>query len=958
MRELMTMKCALSVSVVVAFTTLLGPLALADMPAIRLGDEVVRPVMHVRNGAAAGPLIGALPGDPSSIVTVTTRSGHHVVQLRSPRLGAMMSAPTPVGEIPELLPALHVEPEHVCGNGCSHEPFHHTRGYTLRTSAHRATTRSACDDPTVVDLLVLYTDDTVASSGSAGAVEALIQTGVDNINLALSNSGVTGTINLVGAVEVNYAEAGDGFTELTRLREQNDGFLDIAHELRDSMRADLVMLVTQTGGPCGVAGYGVLAGPTPLPDNAFSWVNINCIGGGVLAFAHEIGHNLGLFHDWPGDQTAFGPEVFAKGYTAPDESFQTLMSIGPAPRELVFSSPGVLFNGQPTGTEGDLAQERILAQQPANAVDVLPGAIAIVSQFRTYDHDNDGVCDADEITMGTATDIDGNTVPDEAEFDCDGNGLPDRWEISLNGALDADGDGLLDACEAARLYVDVDAVGTGSGLSWTGACVDLQSALDIATRSDGTVTEIWVAEGSYAPTSGTARAIAFDLPGGVALLGGFAGGETLASEADPAAHPTILTGDTSADDASGFANRSDNAFTILSAISQTDPIIVDGFTIRGGNGDLESPLGGTLLDEGGAVVTFRADVTFSRCRFEENQASLGGAMSISNFCRTFVLDCDLVENRSVGLAVQAGPGAVFTQNNTAEDPLDFPTFERCRFIANTAVASGGAVTNIGATPTYINCIFIGNAATRGAAMSNAGSVDTPAIVINSSFVQNIGGQSIIENFRSNPTIVNSLFWANVTSGPASFSTQINNIVSSPIVTHCLIEGWMPADGGVGNRAGDPLLLATPSDGGDGYGDDPATPGIDESLNDTLGDLRLGAASDAIDAADNTAIPPGVVSDLAGAGRFLDDPNTVDSGIGPGPIADIGAFEFVPVTCPGDVDGDGSTNLSDFSALAGNFGATGLPFGSGQSRALGDLNDDGAVNLTDFSILGSNFGCTP
>ncbi|MEO1128243.1 MAG: dockerin type I domain-containing protein, partial [Planctomycetota bacterium] len=124
------------------------------------------------------------------------------------------------------------------------------------------------------------------------------------------------------------------------------------------------------------------------------------------------------------------------------------------------------------------------------------------------------------------------------------------------------------------------------------------------------------------------------------------------------------------------------------------------------------------------------------------------------------------------------------------------------------------------------------------------------------------------------------------------------------------------------------------------------------------DLGLGAGSDAIDAADNTAIPAGVSTDFAGANRFLDDGNTVDSGIGPGPIADIGAFEFVPAPCPGDTNGDGFTNLSDFSALAGNFGATGLPFGSGQSRALGDLNDDGEVNLADFSILGSDFGCTP
>jgi hypothetical protein len=67
--------------------------------------------------------------------------------------------------------------------------------------------------------------------------------------------------------------------------------------------------------------------------------------------------------------------------------------------------------------------------------------------------------------------------------------------------------------------------------------------------------------------------------------------------------------------------------------------------------------------------------------------------------------------------------------------------------------------------------------------------------------------------------------------------------------------------------------------------------------------------------------------------------------------------LVPVACVGDVNGNGSTDLTDFSLLAQNFGATGLPFGSGQSRGLGDLNDDGDVNLSDFTILASDFGCS-
>ena len=57
------------------------------------------------------------------------------------------------------------------------------------------------------------------------------------------------------------------------------------------------------------------------------------------------------------------------------------------------------------------------------------------------------------------------------------------------------------------------------------------------------------------------------------------------------------------------------------------------------------------------------------------------------------------------------------------------------------------------------------------------------------------------------------------------------------------------------------------------------------------------------------------------------------------------------TCPGDVNGDGQTDVSDFFALGGNFGTA-----SGATRADGDLNGDGAVDVSDFFILGGDFGC--
>ena len=55
-------------------------------------------------------------------------------------------------------------------------------------------------------------------------------------------------------------------------------------------------------------------------------------------------------------------------------------------------------------------------------------------------------------------------------------------------------------------------------------------------------------------------------------------------------------------------------------------------------------------------------------------------------------------------------------------------------------------------------------------------------------------------------------------------------------------------------------------------------------------------------------------------------------------------------CPGDVNLDGSTTISDFNILANNFGTTVVP------GTNGDLTGDGEVNIADFNILAGDFGC--
>ena len=81
----------------------------------------------------------------------------------------------------------------------------------------------------------------------------------------------------------------------------------------------------------------------------------------------------------------------------------------------------------------------------------------------------------------------------------------------------------------------------------------------------------------------------------------------------------------------------------------------------------------------------------------------------------------------------------------------------------------------------------------------------------------------------------------------------------------------------------------------------------------------------IDAGNTYAQSGAFPTDLAGAPRVLNDPDTVDTGA-PflGLAVDMGAYEFQPAggnaNCPADVDGDGTVGTSDLLMLLSAWGA--------------------------------------
>ena len=146
-----------------------------------------------------------------------------------------------------------------------------------------------------------------------------------------------------------------------------------------------------------------------------------------------------------------------------------------------------------------------------------------------------------------------------------------------------------------------------------------------------------------------------------------------------------------------------------------------------------------------------------------------------------------------------------------------------------------------------------------------------------------------------------------------------------------VQGGFGAPG-VGNIGENPLFA-------DPYGSDGLPGGGDD-------DLRLLAGSPCIDAADNSAVPKGITTDLAGNPRFVDDLDTPDTGNGTPPIVDMGAYEF-QCGCPADFDGDGLVGINDFLFLLAVWGTPDA-----------DIDGDDDTGINDFLLLLSQWGPCP
>lgn len=187
-------------------------------------------------------------------------------------------------------------------------------------------------------------------------------------------------------------------------------------------------------------------------------------------------------------------------------------------------------------------------------------------------------------------------------------------------------------------YVTQSGGGTQDGTSWANAFsgTRLQEAIN-GTPAGG---QVWVAGGTYKPTTDNNRNSAFGLRNGVAVYGGFMGTETSFSQ-----RPTIdpVAGKPSSTTLSGeigqLGNQADNSRVLVFNQNVDNSAGLDGFVLTGAYND-------ELNQASSCLVNLSSNPILVRITLQGNTGRRGGGMS--NFTSSpTLINCSFYANKAV-----------------------------------------------------------------------------------------------------------------------------------------------------------------------------------------------------------------------------------------------------------------------------------------------------------------------
>jgi len=296
-------------------------------------------------------LSGTLLDEPDGSFILVTRQGVMVAEIRSPSGGAWYVHPAAGGT--HAVRQINDEAFAPCAVDAAME-IHPPAGPAKPPQAFdpRATPEVA--------VMIVYTAQARDGAGGQSEIDAIIDLAISQANQTYTNSQVNAKLKLVYRGLVNYTESGSASTDIYRLQDPFDGYIDEVHAIRDCVGADVVSMFVNNFNACGIGFLMCCGGYPGFESNAFNVVDKDCITN--FSFAHEVGHNLGCHHDRDnaGGGAAFS---YAYGYRTPNQIYRTVMAYQPGTRIGYFSNPNVSYQGyvlgvplgQPTETHNALA---------------------------------------------------------------------------------------------------------------------------------------------------------------------------------------------------------------------------------------------------------------------------------------------------------------------------------------------------------------------------------------------------------------------------------------------------------------------------------------------------------------------------------------------------------------------------------------------------------------------------